>query len=630
MIYDEKRFVNVARTPAMDAYLDTLQPVKRARVQAIADDLGSMVDKNQGDLLAAEAAFERGDIAEATRLVEGVNDRNALENILLRELSQHGVDVAVGATTGGRSQAQAAAKLMSLIDASVAMDEADVHKVLRDAYARIGPESYPEYWPGIMEECRRAGEAGLWTGDEEHIQQYVRMTVVEKVAEDALGKSGSQVPPGEIEKLREARRKFYDAHMAPTAPMDADYAKGEPDLAARVLRGCDCIDHMTSAQLSSWLVDLDAFNARVERHEYSNDRALRVLDKVKAALVGRQLNNGRIIAKIESALSRHLRGPAQIVALEQQWKAYRVTVMTLDVGDLYDDGVIRSRRAGISKAAQALKSAETYCWAPTTVEAVASVGIGMPPECALSPTALGDLGGPGVAGWWWFQEAIPIRTTDKPADVRPVVALLWGRVIQETGPAVWLTTMVETPCVLDGRTQMVAAPTVAWLWPDGVSVGDLPKFLSEEASNLKPDDTMMDEISPDVAMDAAVWFSRFYLAAATWLRQRIVTPAAATGVRQMTRSLQREHKLPKTPHVSIIELRRREQHMVAQARAAGETSPTGRSLHYRFVVGGIMGFTRNQWYPKTGTHAPKWIAPFWKGPADAPVKEGVRVYVVRR
>jgi hypothetical protein len=118
-----------------------------------------------------------------------------------------------------------------------------------------------------------------------------------------------------------------------------------------------------------------------------------------------------------------------------------------------------------------------------------------------------------------------------------------------------------------------------------------------------------------------------------WLRQRIVIPAPAQGVRQAVRHLQREHKLAETPQVRIIELRRAERQMVSRARSVGDAAApgvSGRHLHVRFVVGGALGFTRNQWYPSRGEHAPKWIPPYWKGPKDAPVKVGARVYAVRR
>jgi hypothetical protein len=37
---------------------------------------------------------------------------------------------------------------------------------------------------------------------------------------------------------------------------------------------------------------------------------------------------------------------------------------------------------------------------------------------------------------------------------------------------------------------------------------------------------------------------------------------------------------------------------------------------HRWMVGWPHGFWRRQWYPSLGTHKPKWIAPYVKGPAD--------------
>ena len=44
----------------------------------------------------------------------------------------------------------------------------------------------------------------------------------------------------------------------------------------------------------------------------------------------------------------------------------------------------------------------------------------------------------------------------------------------------------------------------------------------------------------------------------------------------------------------------------------------------------VRGHWRNQWYARSGTHAPKFIEPFIKGPKDAPFKEVARVYAVER
>lgn len=51
----------------------------------------------------------------------------------------------------------------------------------------------------------------------------------------------------------------------------------------------------------------------------------------------------------------------------------------------------------------------------------------------------------------------------------------------------------------------------------------------------------------------------------------------------------------------------------------------GREWRHRWVV---RGHWRNHWYPSLGDHRPKWIAPYLKGPADAPLLGGDKVNVV--
>jgi len=72
--------------------------------------------------------------------------------------------------------------------------------------------------------------------------------------------------------------------------------------------------------------------------------------------------------------------------------------------------------------------------------------------------------------------------------------------------------------------------------------------------------------------------------------------------------------------VRIIRLRR----SIAAARDAEQDS-AGREWRHRWVV---RGHWRNHWYPSLGDHRPKWIAPYLKGPADAPLLGGDKVTVV--
>ena len=56
-------------------------------------------------------------------------------------------------------------------------------------------------------------------------------------------------------------------------------------------------------------------------------------------------------------------------------------------------------------------------------------------------------------------------------------------------------------------------------------------------------------------------------------------------------------------------------------------STSGRVYTHRWVV---RGHWRQQFYASTGTNAPRWIAPFLKGPEGAPLLTAPKVYVWNR
>jgi hypothetical protein len=71
--------------------------------------------------------------------------------------------------------------------------------------------------------------------------------------------------------------------------------------------------------------------------------------------------------------------------------------------------------------------------------------------------------------------------------------------------------------------------------------------------------------------------------------------------------------------VRVIELRRK--------YTATGGGASGREYHSRWVV---RGHWRNQWYPSRDGHKPIWIAPHVKGPEDAPLLTGEKVYAWTR
>lgn len=60
---------------------------------------------------------------------------------------------------------------------------------------------------------------------------------------------------------------------------------------------------------------------------------------------------------------------------------------------------------------------------------------------------------------------------------------------------------------------------------------------------------------------------------------------------------------------------------------AARKGTSNREYIHRWVV---KGHWRNQWYPSRKMHRPVWVAPYMKGPDDAPLLAGEKVYTLRK
>lgn len=68
--------------------------------------------------------------------------------------------------------------------------------------------------------------------------------------------------------------------------------------------------------------------------------------------------------------------------------------------------------------------------------------------------------------------------------------------------------------------------------------------------------------------------------------------------------------------------------VITLRRPAGSGSgQSDREYHHRWIV---RGHWRQQWYPSRGVNRPVWIAPHIKGPEDAPLLGGEKVYALKR
>lgn len=99
------------------------------------------------------------------------------------------------------------------------------------------------------------------------------------------------------------------------------------------------------------------------------------------------------------------------------------------------------------------------------------------------------------------------------------------------------------------------------------------------------------------------------------LRQRVAEETVAHVDRAARRRMAREGKEP--PPVRVIAIRG------ASAHGGGDGS---REYVHRWIV---RGHWRRQWYPSIQSHRPIWITPYVKGPEDAPLLGGEKVYTAR-
>ncbi len=105
---------------------------------------------------------------------------------------------------------------------------------------------------------------------------------------------------------------------------------------------------------------------------------------------------------------------------------------------------------------------------------------------------------------------------------------------------------------------------------------------------------------------------------ATWLlmAQTLADVGTVEHDRAARRRFERQGQEP--PTIRVIRLRRSQ-------RAGGPSGESDREYHHRWIV---RGHWRQQWYPAREVHRPLWIAPHLKGPDDAPLIGGEKVYTL--
>lgn len=169
------------------------------------------------------------------------------------------------------------------------------------------------------------------------------------------------------------------------------------------------------------------------------------------------------------------------------------------------------------------------------------------------------------------------------------------------------------------RSGMAAAVDEEGLDQDSrdVAMRALPPFCPSlvGAVNFGSNDR---EALQDPEPGSVFWLLRYLLA--TWhvQRQRLTTSRIVRPNRAALRRLARAGDAT-DPAVRVISLRTPDRN--------GEAVRESHEYQHQWIV---RGHWRQQWYPSIADHRPVWIAPHIKGPDDAPLLGGEKVYAWQR
>lgn len=234
------------------------------------------------------------------------------------------------------------------------------------------------------------------------------------------------------------------------------------------------------------------------------------------------------------------------------------------------------------------------------------------PSLPRSPLAEHDL--PTPRGLMYFSEPLLDGRSNQPA--RWIA--LWSlyddvdRSQKNVGFVVWWMVDRETKWHRAGFEQHAQEEGVNRATRDA-AVRALPPFYPSLCGAVKfgeADDTELVDPVPG----SPNWLLKYLLT--TWhvQRQRLTTSRIVRPDRASLRRLKRAGD-PSDPAVRVISLRTPEPN--------GSQEQGAREYRHQWMV---RGHWRKQWYPSIEDHRPIWIDPYLKGPDDAPMLGGEKVY----
>lgn len=264
--------------------------------------------------------------------------------------------------------------------------------------------------------------------------------------------------------------------------------------------------------------------------------------------------------------------------------------------------------------ARMMKSAACYAWSSEIVQAVRRVAPSIPMSTELNAWNLDT-----SAAWWFFEDDVPIVTTDAG---NPIAALNMGW-FEETQDAARSVHFMVVAWVREPDGQL--CPTQMFSWQPGDTLTQMEEHIRYSHRRLYGPGgrhRSVPHVKEEVFAKAAVDMGQLIMAGLTWMNQRIAVQTEESVQRQRRKEFERVTGRECT--VRLVELRRRELHEDVESSEHADVKWSCRWT--------VDGHWRNQ--PCGPKHAERrliYVNPFIKGPADAPLKPSrARVYVVRR
>lgn len=289
-----------------------------------------------------------------------------------------------------------------------------------------------------------------------------------------------------------------------------------------------------------------------------------------------------------------------------------------------------------------LRAAKPYAWGAEPVAACLAASASVPANAEFNMWNMATSG----SAWWHFDAPLPLRTVSRDVGVRAISFGWVGNVPRrlvppdagshpfETDTERMKAEMVDPRFIVSAwidEPDLGVGPTQVFTWRSGETIATMLEHVRAEHNAVYGKGGRFEhtpQVGVEMFMTAAEGMARFILAGLTWLRQRVVVEQSERMERHRRKDYTRRTGQAE-PRIQVVSLRRAERR--AAEPADGEEST--RHLSVRFMVGlDTNGFFRNQ--PCGPGHADRrltYIAPFMKGPDDAPLKMPVpKVFIVNR